>query len=62
MPLKHPTRGRPLSTHCSRGHELAVHGFTASDGRRRCRLCRRLTIRRGVAAHRARRALSEPAK
>lgn len=49
------TRGRPVTTHCKEGHSLALHAYIASDGRRRCRLCRRRTWRSAKAAARQRR-------
>jgi hypothetical protein len=55
-----PKRGRPVSTHCKRGHELAAHSLIAIDGRRRCLICRRISWRRNQRKFRA--SLAEPSR
>lgn len=45
-------RGRPVTTHCKEGHELALHAYFGTDGRRRCRLCRQRTWRSAKASQR----------
>ena len=37
-------RGLVPKTHCLRGHDLAVHAPTSTDGRRHCRECQRVRI------------------
>ncbi len=45
------SKGRPLQTHCKRGHDLGVTREITPNGTSRCRECRILTHREWRLSH-----------